>query len=227
MAQRRKLHDQYFKLAKAQGYLARSAFKLIEIDERFKLFGKSHSSRQPACILDVGCAPGSWLQVAAQRAGARATILGLDLKAVTHPMPPTVKTIVADAQKIDPSELIETAGGRFTLIISDMAPNTTGHGDDDKSAQLCQSPLRLVPALIAPHGHLVMKILEGQAYPQVLKETKALFAQVKGFKPKASRDASREMFIVAKDYTGPICQAQPGTSEPSSSTRRQLQDRHL
>lgn len=226
MAQRRKLHDQYFKLAKAQGYLARSAFKLIEIDERFKLFDRSQQSKQPIRILDVGCAPGSWLQVAAKRAGARATIFGLDLKPVTHPMPPSVKTIVADAQKIDPSELIDAAGGRFTLLISDMAPNTTGHGDDAKSAQLCQSLLAITPSLIAPHGHMVMKILEGHAYPQVLKETKALFAQVKGFKPKASRDASREMFIVAKNYTGPIHQTQPSAPEASPSTQQPSQDRH-
>jgi len=190
----RKLHDRYFKQAKAEGYLARSAYKLAEIDDRFALL------RSAARVLDVGCAPGSWLQVAAEIAGPDAAIVGIDLKRVEHAMPPNVTTLVGDIEKSPPGSLTGPAGGLFDLVLSDMAPNTSGHGDDLVSARLCRSLLALLPGVLAPDGVLAMKIFEGQEYPFVLRETQRLFRDARGFKPKASRDVSREMYIVAKGY---------------------------
>lgn len=195
---KRVLHDKYFKLAKAEGYLARSAYKLLEIDDRYRVLNKGKR------VLDVGCAPGSWLQVAAQRVGPRGRVVGIDLQRVDHAMPENVVTIQGDAQQVPPEELIELAGGElFHTVLSDMAPKTTGHVDDLVSAQLCRSVLELVPMLLRPGGHLAMKILEGQEYPLVVRETQRMFEHAKGFKPKASRDVSREMFIIGKRYKGP------------------------
>lgn len=204
---RRILHDQYFKQAKAEGYLARSAYKLIELDDRFKLI------RPRSRILDLGCAPGSWLQVAAQRVGEGGVVVGIDLKRVAHQMSAQVRTIEGDLEATPPEMLTEPAGGLFDLVLSDMAPNTSGHGDDLVSARLCRSVLAILPGLLAPGRGLAMKILEGQEYPLVLRETKRLFRNAQGFKPKASRDASREMYIVGKGYQGPSVRTETPASE--------------
>lgn len=207
---RRVLHDRYFKQAKAEGYLARSAYKLKEIDERFGVLRKNMR------VLDVGCAPGSWLQVAAERIGDGGRVVGIDLKPVEHGLPGNVVAIEGDIERISAGDLIETGHGRFHAVISDMAPNTSGHGDDLVSARLCRSLLDLLPKLIEPGGHLVMKILEGQEYPHVLRETGALFMKAKGFKPKASREISREMFIVGASYRGPTVSPDAESMEGST-----------
>ncbi|MDQ7013909.1 MAG: RlmE family RNA methyltransferase [Planctomycetota bacterium] len=199
---KRVLHDKYFKLAKAEGYVARSAYKLLEIDERYRVLNRGK------WVLDVGCAPGSWLQVAAERVGPRGRVVGIDLQRVDHRMPDNVVMFEGDAEQVPPEVLLELVGGEvggdlFHSVLSDMAPKTTGHVDDLVSARLCRSVLKLLPDLLRPGGHLVMKILEGQEYPLVLRETQRMFDHAKGFKPNASRDVSREMFIVGKRFKGP------------------------
>lgn len=199
MPRPRRLHDRYFRQAKAEGYLARSAYKLIEIDDRRRLL------RPGDRVLDLGCAPGSWLQVAADRVGPTGVVVGLDLQPLAHDLGPRVLALQGDVFQTDPADLLRAAaavaGGdprRFDVLLSDMAPNTTGHGDDLISARICRRVLDLAPALLRPGGHLVMKIFEGAEYPAILRQTSELFAEARGFKPKASRDLSREMYIVAK-----------------------------
>lgn len=195
---RRKLHDRYFKQAKAEGYLARSAYKLTEIADRFGL------APEGGRVLDVGCAPGSWLQVASELVGPRGRVVGIDLKRVDHPMPPNVVALAGDIEQTPPETLTDLAGGGlFDLVLSDMAPNTSGHGDDLVSARLCRALLALLTGVLRPGGSLVMKIFEGQEYPAVLREARARFREAQGFKPKASRDVSREMYIVARGFRAP------------------------
>lgn len=202
MAQR-KLHDEYFKKAKAEGYLARSAYKLIELNQRFKLL------RPGLRVLDLGCAPGSWLQVAAEAVGDRGRVVGIDLSEVRTDLGPRVTVIQGDINTTAPAHLTGAAASSgeqprgFDLVISDMAPNTTGAGDDLLSARLCRRVLELAPALLRPGGDLVMKIFEGAEYNAVLKETSALFTSARGFKPQASRSVSREMYIVARGLRPP------------------------
>lgn len=198
MAQPRKLHDRYFKQAKAEGYLARSAYKLIEIDDKKRLLRKGRA------VLDLGCAPGSWLQVAAERVGSKGLVLGVDLQEVSHDFGPTVKVLRDDVFTFDPSPYLDRVAGRFDVVLSDMAPNTSGHGDDLLSARLCRRVLELLPSVLCPGGSLLMKILEGEDFPAVLRETKALFDDAGATKPAASRDVSRETFIFGKGYSGPI-----------------------
>jgi 23S rRNA (uridine2552-2'-O)-methyltransferase len=194
---RRTLHDHFFKKAKDEGYLARSAYKLIEINERKRLFGSG------ARVLDLGCAPGAWLQVAAEIAGPRGRIVGIDLKEIREVIAPNVTTIRGDIYKTDAATLLAPAGGMFDAVLSDMAPDTTGHGDHFLSVRLCRRVLDLLPALLRPGGNLTMKVFEGEEYPQLLRDTAAMFALVKGFKPKASREVSVEMYIVAHGYRPP------------------------
>lgn len=199
---RRVLHDQFFRKAKAEGYLARSAYKLTELDDRYKLL------RRGDAVLDVGCSPGSWMQVAAERIGKRGVVIGIDLKEVDVEIAPNVFTVQGDITQIDPNDphdphrLIDLAGRKFDVVLSDMAPNTSGHGDDLRSADLCRTLLGLLPALLRQDGNLTMKVLEGAEYTALLSETKAMFRAAKGFKPAASREMSNEMFIVAHGYKG-------------------------
>ncbi len=194
MAARRVLHDQYFRKAKREGYVARSAYKLLEIHEKRKLF------RAGQRVLDLGCSPGSWLQVAAEMVGPRGSVVGIDLNPVAGDFGPTVQSIVGDAFVVDPVELLGE-GGRFDVVISDMAPNTAGDlSDHFRSIDLCDRVLDLAPTVLKPGGSLVMKAFEGEAYPDLLRRTGGLFRAVKGFKPKATREVSREMFVVATGF---------------------------
>jgi 23S rRNA (uridine2552-2'-O)-methyltransferase len=196
----RKLHDRYFKQAKAEGYLARSAYKLKEIDERKRVI------RPGARVLDLGCAPGAWLQVAAELAGPTGVVVGIDLSeipaGILKQLGASVRVKQADAYEIDPAELIAAAGGPFDTVLSDMAPNTSGSGDDYLSERLCRRVLDLLPAVLRPGGSLAMKVFEGELYPALLRDTARIFREAKGFKPQASREMSREIYIVALGYSG-------------------------
>jgi 23S rRNA (uridine2552-2'-O)-methyltransferase len=170
----------------------------MEIDDRKRLL------RPGDHVLDLGCAPGSWLQVSAERVGLSGIVVGLDLKPSAQGLGPNVLALRGDVWQIDAADLVRAAaraGGHerlFDVVLSDMAPNTSGHGDDFISARLCRRVLELAPALLRPGGHLVMKIFEGAEYSRVLREASDLFAEARGFKPRASRDVSREMYIVCK-----------------------------
>ena len=191
---RRILHDQFFKKAKAEGYLARSAYKLKEIQERKKLFGPGGR------VLDLGCAPGAWVQVACEIVGPRGIVVGIDLKEVRESFPDNVHILQGDIYATPPEVLTGQSGQKFDAVLSDMAPDTSGHGDHFLSVRLCQRVLDLLPALLKPGGNLAMKVFEGEEYPQLLKDTAAKFASAKGFKPKASRDVSREMYVIGEAY---------------------------
>ncbi len=191
---RRQLHDQFFKQAKGEGYLARSAYKLKQIQ------AAKRPIKPADRVLDLGCAPGAWLQVAGELVGAKGRVVGLDLKPCRHPFPAHITHLVGDVFEVSPQTLTAEAGGMFDVVLSDMAPNTTGHGDSERSATLCRRILEILPGLLKPTGHLAMKVLEGGEYPPLLQETKGVFADVKGYKPPASRAVSREMYIVAKGY---------------------------
>ncbi|MGH7244496.1 MAG: RlmE family RNA methyltransferase [Phycisphaerales bacterium] len=196
MAQRRILHDEYFKKAKAEGYLARSAYKLKEIQERHRLI------RPAMSVVDLGCAPGSWLQVASELVGPKGFVVGIDLQEVPQDLGPNVHTIVGDIFKTDATGLLPEPDAKYDVVLSDMAPNTSGHGDDALSVRLCRRVLELLPSLLARRGGCAMKVLEGSGYSELLKDCQKLFSNAKGLKPKASRDASREIFIVAEGYKG-------------------------
>lgn len=199
---RRIIQDEYFHKAKAEGYLARSAYKLKQIQEHRPLI------RRGMRVLDLGCAPGAWLQVASQLVGPGGMVIGLDLTPTAHHFPPNVHPFVGDAEKIDPT-ILTTAGlpdgsspVLFDVVVSDMAPNTTGHGDHERSIRLCDWVLHLLPSLLKPTGALVIKVFEGGEYPRFLKDMRAHFAKVKGYKPAASRDVSVEMYVIGEGYLG-------------------------
>lgn len=188
----RVLHDTYFKRAKDEGYLARSAYKLQQINHAKRLIRKGDR------VLDLGCAPGAWLQIASELVGPKGSVVGIDLKPVTANLPPNVVHTVADVERLEPAVLLSlgsSAPQLFDVVLSDIAPNTTGHGDDLVSARLCDAILALLPHLLKPTGHFAMKILEGGETPRILKQVRRTFATAGTHKPDASRDVSRETYL--------------------------------
>ncbi len=200
---KRVLHDRYFKQAKREGYLARSAYKLIEIDEKRRVIPRAGK------VLDLGCAPGSWLQVLAERVGEKGSVVGIDLKRVTAPMPDRVRTVVGDFTAIDPAELLGGDGRLFDAVFSDMAPNTSGAGDDFLSARLCHDVVDRLPVLLRKGGSCVMKVLEGGGTPALVKRCKGRFVEAKPYKPDATREVSREIYVVCKKYRPPTGEPRP------------------
>ena len=192
MPQPRKLHDRFFKQAKAEGYLARSAYKLIEINDRRKVLAPGQA------VLDLGCAPGSWLQVAGPIIGAKGTAVGIDLQPVTHAFGPNVRTIVADVFKVDPAALLALSARPFDVVLSDMAPSTTGNRltDQARSHDLFMRALAVAEALLKPGGHFVGKIFMGEDFPAARAEVRKLFDSERLIRPEGTRQVSYEIFVL-------------------------------
>lgn len=196
----KEVQDHYFRQAKEEGYRARSAFKLLEIMERFRLF------KPGSRVLDCGAAPGSWLQVAANVVGPTGLVVGVDLKTIDpRGLPRNVLIMEGDLRDLTVQDLPQAAKGRFfDAVISDMGPDTSGvpSADSARSVHLCSDLLAKLPDFLKPGGHCVMKVYEGGEYPALLKRAQLLFDEARGFKPKASREESVEMFIVCRGYRG-------------------------
>ncbi|MBT4524164.1 MAG: RlmE family RNA methyltransferase [Phycisphaerae bacterium] len=189
MAAQRELHDFFFKEAKRKGYRSRAAYKLSEIDDKKNILSKGDF------VLDLGAAPGSWLQVISERIGEHGKAIGVDLKEIEEGLPYNVVTRQEDVLLLTPKDF---GGKLFDVVLSDMAPSTTGIKtiDHHGSVNLCHSALDLSATLLKPGGNLIMKVFEGEAYPELLKRCANSFDTARGYKPKASRAISTEMFIV-------------------------------
>jgi 23S rRNA (uridine2552-2'-O)-methyltransferase len=191
----RQINDPFASEARARGYRSRAAFKLAEIDDRFHLIGPT--SR----VIDLGCAPGGWIQVALERR-ARA-VAGVDLLAV-DPLEPAH---ILEADFTDPlvgPKLLEIVGGQADLVLSDMAPNTTGHRQTDhlRIIGLLEAAATFAGEALRPGGAFVAKAFQGGETGVVLDALKRAFADVRHVKPKASRAESSEVYIVATGFKG-------------------------
>ena len=191
----RQLNDPFVSLAKTRGYRARAAFKLTEIDDRL------HLLRRGVRVVDLGCAPGSWLEVAVERGVI--DIAGVDLLAI-DPVPPAH---ILQMDFTDPAcgpRLLELLGGAPDLVLSDMAPNTTGHRETDhlRIVGLIDMALDFAIASLKPGGAFVAKAFQGGGTSEVLARLKRHFAKVQHIKPKASRQDSSELFFVATGFKG-------------------------
>lgn len=180
--------DRFFHKAKAEGFLARSAYKLDEIQKKFKII------RPGDFVLDLGAAPGAWSQVAGKIVGERGRVVGLDLKVIDLKMP-NAAFYQMNVFDFDPAIL---EGRKVHCMLSDMAPNTTGvRGvDQARSAELCQEVLKLAETHLSEKGHLVMKLFEGPDAEKVAKELSRHFTSSKRLKPEAVRKGSFETYFI-------------------------------
>ncbi len=181
-------HDVYYQRAKKEQFAARSVYKLQEIDQRFGLF------RPGQRVLDLGCRPGSWLQYAAQR--TRGTLVGLD-RTPLQVVIPGARLLVGDVFEIDAATLRGELSG-FDVVLSDMAPDTTGvrHLDQARSEALFERALDLAEALLGPGGHFVGKLFQGPDWNRLLGRLRARFGETRTVKPESSRKDSIEQYVV-------------------------------
>jgi len=190
---RRQLNDPYVAAARTQGYRSRAAFKLIELDEKF------HIIRPGARVIDLGAAPGGWTQVALQRGAAR--VIGLDLLAMDEIAGATL--IQGDfTDPALPDQLATLLGGPADIVLSDMAPNTTGHTPTDHLRIMGLAELALDFAIgnLAAGGTFVAKLFQGGSEREMLSTLKTRFANVRHAKPPASRKESSELYVVASGF---------------------------
>ncbi len=196
----RHLNDPYVARAKAEGYRSRAAYKLLEIDERYKLLGPGK------LVIDLGCAPGGWLQVAAAKTGSRdgdVKVVGIDYL----PVDPVPGSAILEMDFLDddaPDRLIETLGEKPDLVLSDMAAPTTGHKRTDhlRTMHLAEVAADFAVNVLKPGGHFLTKTFQGGTENDLLTMLKQRFAAVHHVKPPASRGESVELFLLAKGFKG-------------------------
>lgn len=193
----RQLNDPYVKEAKARGYRSRAAFKLIELDDAHRLI------RRGGRIVDLGAAPGGWTQVAVERAGPGAQIVGIDITPM-EPIPGALTMEMDFLAEDAPDRLKAVLGGEADAVISDMAAPATGHRDTDhmKIMALCELALDFAQDVLRPGGAFVCKVQRGGTEGELLKMMKTSFRAVKHVKPPASRADSAEMYVVATGFRG-------------------------
>ncbi len=187
--------DHYTEKARAEKWLARSVYKLQEIDRKFKLIHRGDR------VLDLGCFPGSWSQYAIGKVGDKGDVVGIDLQTPAAFNPPRFRFIEADIETVDLEQLTEKIGPR-NLILSDMAPPTTGIRDTDaaRSIFLAEQAARIAGALLKTKGHFVCKIFEGEALKSFKTSISPWFNQVRLFRPQATRKRSREVYLVGTGF---------------------------
>ena len=201
--------DEYYNKAKQQGYRARSAYKLQQLDESAQLLGDGDT------VVDLGAAPGGWLQVAAERVGPRGTVVGVDRQNISDLEEPeaTVETIRGDITEERTRELVrETLGTEddskpVDVVLSDMAPNMSGEYDLDhaRSVHLARQAFELAVDLLAAGGDLAVKVFDGRDLEDLEADIDEEFEYVRQVRPDASRDSSSELYLVAKNrLTAPV-----------------------
>jgi 23S rRNA (uridine2552-2'-O)-methyltransferase len=201
----KEFQDFYFKKAKKEKHLARSIYKLDEIDKKYKIFKKGMS------VIDLGCSPGSWLEYALSVVGDKGKIFGIDLKEVKKTFPPNVKTVKGDIYNLEAFEksLKETNMLFADIVMSDMAPNTSGMKDVDayRSYELCIQALIVADKFLKTGGTFITKIFQGEDFKNFIDIIKKSFNNYKIYKPKSSRSESVEVYVIGwskKDKIAPI-----------------------
>ena len=189
----KKIKDHYFHKAKKDGYAARSVYKIEEIDKKYRIIRTGNK------VLDLGCSPGSWLQYASRKVGNKGQVLGVDLQPVKISLPSHVKVIQADIFEVIDEDL-KIKGGQADVIMSDMAPKTSGIRltDVHRSFELNKKVLYLANDILRTEGSLLVKAFQGKFSDELCYEFKNLFADVKLCKPKSSRSESVEIFILGR-----------------------------
>ena len=189
----KKIKDHYFHKAKKDGYAARSVYKIEEIDKKYRIIRTGNK------VLDLGCSPGSWLQYASRKVGNTGQVLGVDLQPVKISLPPHVKVIQADIFEVKDEDL-KIKGGQADVIMSDMAPKTSGirSTDEHRSFELNKKVLYLANDILCQEGSLLVKAFQGKLLDELCYEFKKIFADVKLCKPKSSRSETVEIFILGR-----------------------------
>jgi 23S rRNA (uridine2552-2'-O)-methyltransferase len=208
MAYNRK--DGFFHKAQKEGFVARSIYKLEAIDQRFKLIRRGDSA------LDLGSAPGSWLQYLDRVVGDAGSVVGIDLKSVRAVVSERVRVLKGDLLKT-PLETFNPDGSRFDVIVSDMAPNTSGVRslDQERSAQLTTAAFEVCPRLLKKGGNWCAKAYQGEALKELEKRLANDFKRFERLRPPATRKNSFEIFLIGLGYCGALEESLLKIGEPT------------
>ena len=193
----RQLNDPYVHAAKAKGFRSRAAFKIVELDDKYRFLKKG------ARVLDLGAAPGGWSQIAAERVGPTGRVVAMDILE----MEPIDRVTIFKVDMLDagtPALLVEALGGPADVVLTDMAAPTTGHRATDhlRTTALLEAALDMAEEVLKPGGIFVGKAFRGGAENELLQRMKKSFTSVKHVKPPASRAESVELYLVAQGFRG-------------------------
>jgi 23S rRNA (uridine2552-2'-O)-methyltransferase len=193
----RQLNDPFVAEARRRGYRSRAAFKLVQLDQRF------HLLKSGAHVVDLGCAPGGWTQIAVERVGARGRVVGVDLSPTD--LIPGAMMLEGDFR--DPgmaARLREALDGAADLVLSDMAAPATGHAPTDhlRIVALAEDAFLFAASILRPGGAFIAKVFQGGTETELLAALKRAFAEVRHAKPAASRAESAETYVVASGFRG-------------------------
>lgn len=192
--------DYFFHKAKKENYVARSVFKIQEIDQRYRLF------RAGMKVLDLGAAPGSWSQYASEKVGAKGKVMGIDIQPIKLTMPNSL-FITADMRELDLGQTMAEHGiaPPFDVVLSDMAPKTTGIrlADQLRSLELCELALTTAERFLRPGGHFVCKLFHSAEFEKLRAMIKARFDKVYSLRPESTRKESKEIFLIGTGYKPP------------------------
>lgn len=193
----RQLNDPYVAAAKTEGYRSRAAFKILELDEKFHFF------KQGMRVVDLGAAPGGWSQIASTRMGKNGKIVAIDLL----PIDPIAGAEILEMDFLDdeaPEILKSKLGGEADIVMSDMAPSTTGHKATDhlRIIGLAENAAYFAKEILKPGGSFVCKLFQGGETKDLILDLKKCFTKVRHAKPSSSRADSSEIFLVATGFKG-------------------------
>ncbi len=193
----RQINDPYVARAKREGFRSRAAFKLAEIDDKFRLL------KPGTRVVDLGAAPGGWSEVASRRAGANARVVALDILDM-KPIPGVEFLKLDFLDRTAPECLKAMLGGKADVVLSDMAANATGHRKTDhlRIMALAEAAVHFAREVLAPGGSFICKVLQGGTEATLLAELKRDFSSVKHIKPPASRTDSAELYLLARGFRG-------------------------
>ncbi len=194
---RKRKKDFYYRKAKIEGLRSRAAYKLAQLDRKFKIF------KGVKKVLDLCCAPGGWLQYSLSRVGDDGLVIGVDLSEIS-PLP-NVYFIREDITREETLEkIVKIAGGKIDLVLSDCSPNVSGIWELDHARQifLAEKALKIAEKILRRGGKFVVKVFQGDLFNEYLDKVKTVFRNVKVTKPEASRKESAEMYIIAFDFIG-------------------------
>jgi len=186
--------DYYAKRAKQENFPARSVYKLQEIQAKYRLIKKGHK------VLDLGCSPGSWLKYAATLTGDQGRVVGIDLKPVTEKLPAHTRVLAEDVMELveNLDKWLQIMGGDVDVVLSDMAPSTTGKKDVDaaRSYNLSRAALFIAESLLTPGGAFVCKIFQGGDFEEFVASVRSDFDVCKIYKPRSTRKESKETYVI-------------------------------
>jgi len=199
MAERRRerKREHYYRMARRAGYRARSAFKLKQLNRRYKLI------RRGDVVVDLGAAPGGWLQVAREEVGEKGFVLGVDLQGIAKLPYENVKTLVADITDTSTPELLGNNLPRAAdVVLSDVSPKISGvwSVDHARSVELARAALTIAERMLAPGGRSLIKVFQGEYFEDFVSKIREKFEFVKISKPPASRKGSAEAYVIAKGF---------------------------